>query len=441
MSSLGVRPARTDALHSPPSCHWHAWTMNQPSSPETPWGVAVVADKIRSWIDRLGEIWVEGQVVQFRQRPGAWLQYLTLRDLSEKTSLTVSVPSSVLATTIALVEDGARILVKAKPDFYTGNGSLTLRASEIRAVGIGELLARLEHLRRVLAAEGLFDPARKVALPFLPGVIGLVTGRNSDAMHDVIRNAQLRWPGARFEVREVAVQGAAAVREVIAAVAELDALPEVEVIVVARGGGAFEDLLPFSDEALIRAVAGCVTPLVSAIGHEQDRPLLDDVADLRASTPTDAAKRIVPDVADERRNLANARRTMLTALTARLDHEQQGLDAYRSRPVLARPESMISERAQDIEHRIAYARRAIDSRLLQAAGEVSTLAGQVRALSPAYTLERGYAVVQRADDGVVVRSTSDAPRGTVLRVRLAAAELTACVNGRDATTDPVRQRA
>ncbi|WP_245534436.1 exodeoxyribonuclease VII large subunit [Xylanimonas cellulosilytica] len=398
------------------------------TTPDAPWSVAVVSEKIRGWIARLGDVWVEGQVVQFTERPGSWMQYLTLRDVEAEASLSVKIPSRALATSTARIEKGARVLVHAKPDFWTGNGSFALLADEVRPVGVGELLARIEHLRRILAAEGLFDESRKTRLPFLPHVVGLVTGRNSDAKHDVMKNALLRWPQVRFEVREVAVQGPSAVREVKAAIAELDARPEVEVVVVARGGGALEDLLPFSDESLVRAAAACRTPLVSAIGHEQDCPLLDLVADLRASTPTDAAKRVVPDVAEERRRVEQARRTMRHALRARLDREQHGLDGVRSRPVLARPESMIEHREREIAYRVTHARHVLNAALLRASGEIGRLEAQVRALSPASTLERGYAVVQRPD-GHVVRSPDDAAPGTGVRLRLAAGELAATVDG------------
>ncbi len=385
-----------------------------------------MSEKIRGWIARLGDVWVEGQVVQFRERPGAWMQYLVLRDVDEKVSLNVSVLSSVLQSTPFELKEGARVLVHAKPDFFKGNGSFSLRAAEIRPVGIGELLARIEHLRRVLASEVLFDDARKKRLPFLPHCVGLVTGRNSDAKHDVIKNAQARWPQVRFEVREVAVQGASAVREVRAAMAELDAIPEVEVIVVARGGGAFEDLLPFSDESLVRAAAACRTPLVSAIGHEQDSPLLDLVADLRASTPTDAAKRIVPDVAEERRGIDQARRSMRQAVRGRIDREQHGLDGVRSRPVLSRPQSMVEHREREITHTVTHARHLLNAALLHASGEIGRLEAQVRALSPASTLERGYAVVQRAD-GHVVREPAEATSGEKVRLRLAHGELAATI--------------
>lgn len=395
-----------------------------PSSPTSPFSVAFVAQTIQGWIERLGEIWVEGEIIQFNARPGAKMQYLTLRDLDRTESIRLSIWSSVLANAPVQPEIGAHVLVRAKPDFYTGNSSFSLRVSELRPVGIGELLARIEHLKRILAAEGLFDAERKKPLPFLPGVVGLITGRNSDAKHDVVRNAQLRWPAVRFEIHEVAVQGAYAVAEVRGALAVLDAMRTVEVIVIARGGGGLEDLLPFSDEALIRAVAAAQTPVVSAIGHERDNPLLDYVADLRASTPTDAAKRIVPDVTEQRRIISDARRTQHRALRNMLEREQYQLDLLRSRPALADPVSLLDARRAQVISLLTGARHRLATALLTGRGEVSRSAAQVRALSPAATLERGYAVVQRPD-GVIVRSPAEAPRGTDLRIRLAEGVLSA----------------
>jgi len=287
-----------------------------------PWPVRVLSEKIRGYIDRMPPVWVEGQVVQFNHRQGSGQQYLTLRDTDLDVSLPVTIFSRILATLPVAPGEGDHVVIHAKPTFWTKRGTLQMQASEIRAVGVGELLARIDQLRRVLAAEGLFDADRKRPLPFLPAVVGLVCGRDSKAEHDVVVNARARWPQVRFEIREVAVQGVNAVREVGAAITELDARPEVDVIVVARGGGSVEDLLPFSNEALVRAAAACRTPLVSAIGHETDAPLLDLVADFRASTPTDAAKRIVPDVAEERTRLTQARSRMRGAVAALVAREQ-----------------------------------------------------------------------------------------------------------------------
>ncbi len=396
------------------------------TTPTSPWPVRVLSEKIKGYIDKMPPVWVEGQVVQFNQRPGSGMQWLTLRDTDADASLPVTIFSRVLGTLARPPAEGDHVVVHAKPVFWTKRGTLQMQANEIKAVGVGELLARIEALKKVLAAEGLFDVSRKRNLPFLPAVVGLVCGRESKAEHDVVVNARARWPQVRFEIREVAVQGVNAVREVSNAIAELDQDPRVDVIVVARGGGSVEDLLPFSNESLVRAVAQTRTPLVSAIGHETDAPLLDLVADYRASTPTDAAKRIVPDVSEERLRLTQARSRMRGAVSAMLDREQRGLDGVRSRPVLAVPLTMLESRERDVLQAIRHGRHALDALLLRASGEIGRLGAQVRALSPASTLERGYAVVQRAD-GHVVRRPDDVAVGAGVRVRLAEGALDAKV--------------
>jgi exodeoxyribonuclease VII large subunit len=398
--------------------------MAADTTAQRPWPVRLLSAKIQGYVARMSPVWVEGQVVEHTYRRSAGMQFLTLRDTDAEASLPVHMLTRAFDGQPAQPQVGDHVVVQAKPEFWVKSGRLSMRASAIRQVGVGELLARIDQLRRVLAAEGLFDLDRKRPLPFLPAVVGLVCGRESKAEHDVVVNARARWPQVRFEIREVAVQGVDAVREVSAAVAELDARPEVEVIVVARGGGSVEDLLPFSNETLVRAVAACRTPLVSAIGHETDTPLLDLVADHRASTPTDAAKRVVPDVGEERARVTQARQRARSALTARVEREQHGLDAMRSRPVLARPESMVEARAHDVAQQVRHARQLVHAALLTAAGDVGRLAAQVRALSPASTLERGYAVVQRAD-GTVVRGADDVAAGDAVHVRLAAGALDA----------------
>ena len=398
------------------------------TSPEHPWPVRLLSSKIADYIAKMAPVWVEGQIVQLNRRPGAGMGFLTLRDTDADMSLPVSVYSRVLdAVTVPLAE-GSHVVVRAKPTFWTKRGTLQLQADDLRAVGVGELLARIEHLKRVLAAEGLFDVARKVPLPFLPAVVGLICGRESKAEHDVVVNAQARWPQVRFEIREVAVQGVRAVPQVSAAIAELDADPRVEVIVVARGGGAVEDLLPFSNETLVRAAAACRTPLVSAIGHETDTPLLDLVADYRASTPTDAAKRIVPDVTEERTRLTQASTRIRSAVMHLVGREQSGLDGIRSRPVLAAPGSMVDARELDVRQRREAGRRSLDVWLARSTGQTAQLAAQLRALSPAATLDRGYAVVQRAD-GAVVRDPAEVTAGEALRIRVARGEVAATVVG------------
>jgi len=397
---------------------------------EQPVPVAALAGMVGDWIDRLGAIWVEGQITQISRRPGAGMVFLTLRDPSQDVSVSVTCYRNVYDKVVPALSEGARVVVWGKPNFYRQRGTFSLLAQELRPVGIGELLARLEELKRRLAAEGLFDPGRKKPLPFLPHLIGLICGRASAAEKDVLENAQRRWPGVRFEVRETAVQGAGAVAGVTAALAELDGHPEVDVIVIARGGGSVEDLLPFSDEALIRAVSACRTPVVSAIGHEPDSPLLDLVADLRASTPTDAAKRIVPDVREELERVAQARRRLWGGVTLLLDREQRALDNCRSRPVLAAPYGMLDQRAQEVGTLRDRALRCADHKVSRDGEVLAQTLARVRALSPLATLERGYAVVQRAD-GLVVRKPEEVGAGDPLTVRLAGGSLKATVSEGD----------
>jgi exodeoxyribonuclease VII large subunit len=380
--------------------------------------------RIGEWISRLGDIWVEGQVAQLNRRPGAPTVFLTLRDPSADLSLPVTCHRAVLDDLVPQLTEGARVVVHAKPDFYPARGTLSLRATEFRPVGVGELLARLERLKAALATEGLFAPERKRRLPFLPGRVGLVTGRASAAERDVLTNARNRWPAVQFRVINVAVQGAGSAAQVIEAVRTLDADPEVDVIIVARGGGGVEDLLPFSDEALCRAVFACRTPVVSAIGHEPDTPLLDFVADVRASTPTDAGKRVVPDLAEEVHRLDVARGRLRRTVTVRLDRERAWLDAARSRPALARPEAWLDQRASDVEGERLRARRTLAHRLEGADADVRQTRARVRSLSPLATLERGYAVVQHAN-GDVVRRAEDVTAGEPLRIRLAEGEVVA----------------
>ncbi|AUG79469.1 exodeoxyribonuclease VII large subunit [Kitasatospora sp. MMS16-BH015] len=392
--------------------------MANSSSPEAPIPVAKVSALIGGWIDRLGEIWVEGQITQLNRRPGAGMVFLTLRDPDRDVSLSVTCFRAVYDRVAEGVQEGARVLVRAKPEWYAARGTLSLRAAELRLVGLGELLARLEHLKRQLAAEGLFAEARKRPLPFLPHCVGLVTGRGSAAERDVLENARRRWPAVRFEVRNVAVQGVSAVREVAAALRELDAHPEVDVIIVARGGGSVEDLLPFSDEGLVRAVAEARTPVVSAIGHEPDQPLLDYVADLRASTPTDAAKRVVPDVGEELARVRQLRDRARRQVFGRVERELAGLASVRSRPVLAAPHRLVDGPADEIDGLLERSRRCLGHRLDAAESDLGHTLARVVALSPLATLERGYAVLQNADGHVVTDPATVAP-GDRLHARVA----------------------
>ncbi|MGW6175263.1 exodeoxyribonuclease VII large subunit [Arthrobacter sp. NPDC055138] len=414
MESGGVQGADTGKSTLPP-------TANQTTA-ENPWPLRMLSQKLKMHIDRVPPTWVEGQVIELNRRNST--TYLTLRDTDAEASFSLVVWGSVMARLEMPLEPGSRVVAQIKPDLYIKTGRLTMQTRDIRPVGLGDLLVRLERLRRALAAEGLFDPSRKQRLPLLPHRIGLITGRDSDAMKDVIRNASLRWPAVEFEVREVAVQGVNAVAQVMRALAELDARQDVDVIVIARGGGSLEDLLPFSNEDLVRAVAAAATPIVSAIGHEADRPLLDDVADLRASTPTDAAKRIVPDVSEELHRIGQARAMLARRVEQLVHRETDRLATLRSRPVMANPAGMVDVRTEDIHRLISRAHQALSSAVHRDTDRIAHLKAQVRALSPQNTLDRGYAVAQ-LPDGHVLRDAADAPAGTRLRLRLAVGEVAA----------------
>jgi exodeoxyribonuclease VII large subunit len=388
------------------------------TSLEHPAPVRQVANAISGWVDRLGAVWVEGQVAQFHRRAGMSTVFLTLRDTVADISIPVTCSRSVFDSLNPPMVEGASVVVFAKPSFYANRGTLSLHARDIRMVGLGELLARIERRRRLLAAEGLFAPERKRRLPFLPGVVGLVTAPGSAAERDVLEIARRRWPAVRFTVRHAAMQGAASAAEVIDAMGRLDRDPAVDVIVVARGGGSVEDLLPFSDEGLLRAVSAARTPVVSAIGHEPDSPLLDLVADVRASTPTDAAKLVVPDVTEEAARVDHLRSRGRQVLTAWLAREQHALDTVRARPALADPGRGLEERRQEVVALRDRARRTVHHQLDRAANDLGHQLARVRGMSPLATLRRGYAVVQDGDGHVVTRP-DQARTGAALAVRVA----------------------
>jgi len=391
---------------------------------ERPWPVSHLTGKIGAYVHRMGPVWVEGQVL----RPSRWknLVFFDLRDATENTTLGVSAQAPVLDAMGAELDDGSRVVVHARPRWWPRGGQLKLDADQIRHAGVGDLLARIEALKEALAAEGLFDAERKRPLPFIPHTVGLVCATQGDAEHDVVVNATRRWPSVRFEIRRVSVQGAHAVREVTAAMRELDDAADVDVIVIARGGGSFEDLIAFSDESLVRAAAACRTPVVSAIGHEKDSPVLDLVADYRASTPTDAGKRIVPDAAVENAGLAQARRDMRTAVEALLDREARGLEQFLSRPVLAHPRRMLDPHEDALGRLREAAGRALVSVLSTADAATRELSATLRALSPQGTLDRGYAIVRDAR-GAVVRDAADATVDDALAIRLASGTIAARV--------------
>jgi exodeoxyribonuclease VII large subunit len=394
------------------------------TSSESPAPVRVVSEALKEYIDRLGPIWIEGEISELNERSGG-MAFMRLRDTSADMSISVMCYKSVLATAQPLPAN-ARVVIHAKPSWFTKNGSLTMSAKEIRQVGVGELLARLEALKEKLALEGLFASDRKVKLPLLPRTVGLICGRNTDAEKDVVENARRRWPAVQFEIREVAVQGAAAVVEVSHALRELEADPLVDVIIITRGGGSFEDLLPFSDESLVRLAASCETPIVSAIGHEKDSPLLDLVADYRASTPTDAAKKVVPDIAQEISDIEKLRDRALRSLVARLDFESQQIAQLRNRPVMKDPMVMVTTRVDELKALRDRALRGFASLLEIEKKELKGVRDHLRSLSPQSTMDRGYAVVQLTD-GKILRDATKLKAGTALRIRVAKGETGATV--------------
>jgi len=394
------------------------------TSSESPAPVRVVSEAIKEYVERLGPIWIEGEISELNERSGG-MAFMRLRDTSVDMSLSVMCYKNVLAAVQPLPAN-ARVVIHAKASWFTKNGSLTMSAKEIRQVGVGELLARLEALKGVLAAEGLFSADRKVALPKLPRKVGLICGRNTDAEKDVVENARRRWPAVEFEIREVAVQGAAAVVEVSAALRELEGMADVDVIIITRGGGSFEDLLPFSDESLVRLAASCQTPIVSAIGHEKDSPLLDLVADYRASTPTDAAKRVVPDIEQEISDINKIRDRIYRRLLSSVEFELNQIAQLRNRPVMKDPGVMIKVRKDDLSALRDRSHRGFKALLDIEKKEIKGVIAHLRSLSPQSTMDRGYAVVQ-SDDGKIVRDATKLKVGSVLRIRAAKGEAKASV--------------
>lgn len=401
---------------------YYARGVTLESSPEHPQPLRVIARAVRSWVERLGAVWVEAQLIEINRRSGTRTIFLTLRDKLAEVSVSVTTSPITLDAAGPLTE-GATVVARIKPTFFESSGRFVFACDAITPIGEGRLLARLEQTKRLLQAEGLFDLSLKKSLPFLPRAVGLVTGEGSAAERDVMENARRRWPAVRIIPRYALVQGPQACEQLINAVQQLDRHPDVEVIIIARGGGSVEDLLPFSDEGLIRAVAACRTPVVSAIGHESDSPILDLVADHRASTPTDAAKRVVPDVADEKARVSQARQRMLQAVSGLVGRQQEFLNALRSRPVLLDPMATFGRRYEqlaDLKHR---ANRAIGTTIERESALVDHHLARVRAMSPQATLDRGYSILLNPE-GAAVRSVGQVQTGEELVAQLADGQLT-----------------
>ena len=394
-------------------------SQSKVSSEHSPWRVSQLSKSLKDWIEKLGRVWVEGELQQIQLR-GTNL-FGSLRDLDLENSIEIHAFDASDDDIEAGLKQGDRVVALVQPAFWAKNGKLTMRVLKMHKVGLGELLERIEKLRQQLIKEGLGDPARKKPLPFLPNKIGLITGANSDAEKDVLQNARNRWPEVQFEVIHTLVQGDRAAAEIVMAMQQLDAMSEVDVIIIARGGGSFQDLLPFSDERLVRAASELTKPLVSAIGHENDQPLLDLVADLRASTPTDAAKRVVPDVVEERKNIKTALDRITFRISSYLETQQQLIKAIVSRPVLASPFGFVDAQAEQLTILTKRLTEILDWRLTKAKSELGQLVSSVRALSPELTLERGYALVTD-EAGAILREVK---QGEDFKIQLSKQEIIA----------------
>ncbi len=383
------------------------------TTPENPWPLRLLAQKMREYVDRMPPLWVEAQVMEYKPRPGTRMSFFVVRDVQADVSINVTAFPGVVEGAGAGFEAGSKVILHVKPNFWETRGTLSLRAAKILVEGEGDFLARIEQLRKQLAAEGLFSNERKRPLPFLPRKVGLICGREAKAKEDVIVNALARWPNTQFVVREVAVQGERSAGEVGAALLQLDQDPDVDVIVITRGGGSVEDLLPFSDERLVRTAAQCSTPIVSAIGHEEDAPLLDFVADYRASTPTDAARKIVPDWGELSAEQADLVSRVRGAVNRRIEHERSFLLNLTNRPVFTRPAATIEQQSAWVESEVVRMSSAVTRRLGAEQSQLSGLQASLSALSPQATLSRGYTIL-RLPDGKIVRSASDLGKGDLL---------------------------
>ena len=393
-------------------CDYPVDDIARGTTPETAFKVQEVSQQLGGYLAKLNRIWIEGQIVTIKEYGST--NYIAFRDIDADFSLKVVMASSLKTPDVV---EGARVAIFAQVEWWGKRGEVNLRVHAIRSVGLGDLLARIEMLRRTLEAEGLFSADRKKPLPFLPRKIGLITGRDTDAFKDVVINARRRWPSIAFEVREIALQ--LPTTPVIAAKAleELQQVEGVDVIVIARGGGSFEDLLPWSDEGLIRAVAKSVIPVVSAIGHEADRPLLDEVADVRASTPTDAARKIVPSLEEERAQFDRMNARLRDHKARWFEQQQQWLTQARATLRASSPRSLIVTRIAELAHQQSEMTATVRLRIEREQGAIARARGQLAALSPFAVLNRGYALAT-AVDGSVIRDASTVSVGDQLTIRL-----------------------
>jgi exodeoxyribonuclease VII large subunit len=394
--------------------------------PDHPFTVQQLSERVANAVKGWGNAWVEGEIIKFQAKAGGHA-YPQLRDLATGSTISLVIFNGVLVSAGEEFKDGDRVLVSGNMDYYVARGTLSLKVSSIKKVGLGVLMAEIEARRAKIYAEGLADPSKKKKLPFLPGVIGLITAENSDAEKDVRQNVLLRWPEAVIRMANVSVQGAECAPSVIAALKKMDADPEVEVIIITRGGGGFLDLVGFSDEALVRAVAACETPVISAIGHENDRPIIDDVSDLRASTPTDAAKRVVPDVVEERKKIKDSLDRMKQIIGSYLGHQVTLIQQIRQHPLLKDPHAYLIQRTDDLARALGELRDDLDYKLDKQSTDLANKKNLLRSLSPQSTLDRGYAVV-RDSEGNVITDPKMAKSGTLLKLKVAKGDLDATAN-------------
>jgi exodeoxyribonuclease VII large subunit len=389
----------------------------------TPLSVSVASrvarDKIAAW----KSFWLEGEIAEWK--PWQQIVFFTVKD--ETARIDCKIDGSSVTASGEQFTAGNKIRLFGQFDFWPKNGEMKFVANTIRHEGLGDFLVAIEKLRATLKAEGAFDESRKVPLPKFPRCIGLITAKDSDAEKDVLVNARNRWADVQFRTIYTGVSGEGATSQIPGAIAQLDADPDVDVIIIARGGGAFLELVAFSDERIVRAAMACVTPLVSAIGHENDRPLLDEVADLRASTPTDAAKRVVPDVAADLAEIdqlrARGRQIVTTAITNQIDRIRQ----LASRPVMASPLAYLERHENDLANLAYRGSTFVNSLVHQTNDRLHGIVGKLRTLSPQKTLDRGYAIV-RGVAGSVVTSTASVSTGDTLTLRVADGDIAATAN-------------
>lgn len=382
---------------------------------ENPMPVRVFSAHMSEYIGKLNRVWLEGQIID--PRPYGNTVYLSLRDTDADIRIGVVADRRVMEAGEQPLADGSKVVMLAGFEWHSKRGEVKARAYEVQALGLGDLMARIEKLRAQLTAEGIFDSARKRPLPFLPRKIGLITGRDTDAMQDVRKNAKERWPAAQFVIKEIQLQTKETPLKAVAAMHELEAHPEVDVIIFARGGGSFEDLLPWSDEGLVRAVAKCLKPVISAIGHENDRPLLDDAADVRASTPTHAAALVVPSLEEETSRILTAKAQLAESKRRWLRNETTHLRLARDVLKAKSPRALVEIQ----QHKIAGVRQQLTNlagrRLQREQARLSAQVAKLTALSPFAVLARGYAVATSAD-GTVLRSTADIAPGGRFELKL-----------------------